>query len=130
MLSLSLLLVNPRLDSHPTLPNLLFDTISLLSDFLALETRLHCIQLLRDQHHIYDARLRFVLGYENQEDSDSLRLVTDGPNASHSEQENASVRSVPFPLRRWEMVQDATPIFGENDTSLSLSLFEAKKAIL
>ena len=39
-------------------------------------------------------------------------------------------QSLPFPLRRWEMVQDATPIIGENDTCLSLSLFGARKSVL
>ncbi|KAL8810597.1 MAG: hypothetical protein Q9200_002443 [Gallowayella weberi] len=35
-----------------------------------------------------------------------------------------------FPVRRWETMQDATPLMTENDTSISLSLFGAKKAVL
>ena len=33
----------------------------------------------------------------------------------------------PFVMRRWEMLSESTPIVGENDTSLSLTLFEAIK---
>lgn len=33
----------------------------------------------------------------------------------------------PFVMRRWEMLSESTPIVGENDTSLSLGLFEAIK---
>lgn len=34
---------------------------------------------------------------------------------------------VPFPLRRWEIMGDATPAMGENDASLSLGLFGARR---
>lgn len=33
-----------------------------------------------------------------------------------------------FPVKSWELLQDPTPIMGENDTSLSLTLFGARKA--
>jgi mediator of RNA polymerase II transcription subunit 12 len=33
----------------------------------------------------------------------------------------------PYPLRRWEMLGEPTPNIGENDTSLSLTLFGARK---
>ncbi|KXT10555.1 hypothetical protein AC579_8331 [Pseudocercospora musae] len=39
----------------------------------------------------------------------------------------AEMKTVPFPLRRWEIMSDATPMVGDNDTSLSLSLFGARK---
>lgn len=34
---------------------------------------------------------------------------------------------VPFPSRRWEIMGDATPAMGENDASLSLGLFGARR---
>jgi mediator of RNA polymerase II transcription subunit 12, fungi type len=34
---------------------------------------------------------------------------------------------VPFQIRRWELLSEPTPIVGENDTALSLTLFEARK---
>ena len=36
-------------------------------------------------------------------------------------------RLSPFILRRWEVLSEPTPNVGENDTSLSLGLFEAIK---
>jgi mediator of RNA polymerase II transcription subunit 12 len=35
--------------------------------------------------------------------------------------------TVPYPLRRWEMLAESTPNVGENDTSLSLKLFQARR---
>lgn len=35
----------------------------------------------------------------------------------------------PFVLRRWELMQDPTPNAGENDTSLSLQLFAARRVL-
>jgi len=37
------------------------------------------------------------------------------------------MKTTPFPLRRWEIMPDPTPVMGENDTSLSLGLFGARK---
>ncbi|KAK5113154.1 hypothetical protein LTR85_010972 [Meristemomyces frigidus] len=37
------------------------------------------------------------------------------------------MKTTPFPLRRWEIMPDSTPVMGENDTSLSLGLFGARK---
>jgi len=34
---------------------------------------------------------------------------------------------VPYPIRHWEILPDAAPVLGENDTSLSLSLFGARR---
>ncbi|VUC33217.1 unnamed protein product [Clonostachys rosea] len=42
-----------------------------------------------------------------------------GPSTSH--------KLSPFMMRRWEMLNESTPNVGENDTSLSLGLFEAIK---
>ncbi|KAK0303793.1 RNA polymerase II mediator complex subunit [Friedmanniomyces endolithicus] len=39
----------------------------------------------------------------------------------------AEEKSMPFPLRRWEIMPDPTPVMGENDTSLSLGLFGARR---
>ena len=33
-----------------------------------------------------------------------------------------------FPVKSWELLADPTPGMGENDTSLSLTLFAARKA--
>ena len=32
-----------------------------------------------------------------------------------------------FPVKAWELLADATPIMGENDTSLGLGLFGTRR---
>ena len=39
----------------------------------------------------------------------------------------APERLSPFLFRRWEILSEPTPNVGENDTSLSLTLFDARK---
>ena len=65
-------------------------------------------------------------------DSKSTPLLGDSgndkdPNLSFSMTEQPSER---FQLRKWEMVQDTAPLVTENDTSLSLTLFGARKSVL
>lgn len=50
------------------------------------------------------------------------------PQARPEGRVGADAKVVPFPLRRWEIMSDATPMIGDNDTSLSLGLFGARKA--
>ena len=33
-----------------------------------------------------------------------------------------------YPVKSWELLQDPTPVMGENDTSLSLTLFRTRKS--
>lgn len=37
------------------------------------------------------------------------------------------IKTTPFTLRRWEIMSDPTPVMGENDGSLSLGLFAARR---
>lgn len=37
------------------------------------------------------------------------------------------IKFTPFNLRRWEIMPDPTPNMGENDASLSLTLFAARR---
>ncbi|KAI4715609.1 hypothetical protein E4T48_08198 [Aureobasidium sp. EXF-10727] len=39
------------------------------------------------------------------------------------------LKQTPYMLRRWELMPDPTPVMGANDTSLSLSLFQARKCV-
>ena len=121
------------LESHPSLTTTLFDVLVLLSDVLNPEARFHCKHFIRDRHHIFDRRLRFILGYLDQDEDFSLRLLVSDAKLQQPDQfalDASSLKSLSFSLRRWEMVQDATPIPGENDTSLSLGLFGARKAVI
>ena len=131
LMSLSLLLIHPLLASSPTLPHYIFDVLTLLSDSLSDETRSRCIRSLRDHHRVRDPRLRFIFGYSDTVEREWLQLSTKLPTVAESRLEGATtIHSKPYPLRKWEMMQDATPVAAENDTSLSLTLFGARKSVL
>lgn len=128
LLSLSLILVNSNLGPHYTLPSRLFDLIAFFSDYLTPESRISCAAILRDQHNLRDSRLQRIFGVADTDEGESLHITgTARPSSLLSSDPS---NRVPFPLRRWEMVQDATPMIGENDTSLSLNLFGTRKAVL
>ena len=128
LISLSRLLTHPFLAVHPTLPSYVFDTLALLSDCLSDETRMRCIRTLRDHHHSQDPRVRFIFGYPETINSEWLHLIT--KSSTIPEAKSDSVTMQPYSLRRWEMMQDAMPISTENDTSLSLTLFGARRSVL
>ena len=128
LVALSRILIHPLLAFHPTLPSYVFDTLALFSDSLADDTRRQCIRTLRDYHHSQDPRLRFVFGYPDTVNSEWLQLVT--RSSAFLEAKSEGMTMQPYPLRRWEMMQDAMPVSTENDTSLSLTLFGARKSVL
>ena len=133
VMSLALLLIHPLLASHPDLSNRLSDVLSLLSDSLSDDNRSRCIRALRDYHQTRDPRLRFIFGYAETVEKEWLQLVTKSTSAAETKAEGAAAATtttIPYPLRRWEMMQDATPVATENDTSLSLTLFGARKSVL
>lgn len=128
LLSLGLLLINPNLGPHGTFSTRLFDLVAFFSDNLTPESRISCAAILRDQHHLRDPRLQYIFGVVDIDEGELLIIRSKTqPSLLHSR--DASIR-VPFIPRRWEMVQDATPMIGENDTSLSLNLFGTRKAVL
>ena len=140
LITLSILLINPILSSHPSLPSHIFDTLAYLTDLQTEETRSRCIRTLRDQQRTKDTRLVFLFGYFESMENEWLQLVTNPTStASESRATGAALGPAamaattvlqPFSIRRWEMMHDATPLVTENDTSLSLTLFGARKAVL
>ena len=132
LMSLSLILIHSPLNSHLELNKDVFDVLTLFSDSLSEDTRSRCIQSLRDRHRTRDPRLRFIFGYSETVESEWLQLVmkSSAAAAEIKAEEDLVATAQPYPLRRWEMMQDATPVATENDTSLSLTLFGAKKSVL
>lgn len=131
LIALGLLLVNPLLALHPTLSHQIFDILCLFSDSASDDTRSRCIHRFRNEHGIRDSRLQFIFGDTDVIEGEWLQLVTKPSSAITSRPGAASsITSRPYPLRRWEMMQDATPVAAENDTSLSLTLFGSKKSVL
>ena len=105
-----------------------FDLALHLVDTLPDDMRQQCITSLRD---VSNHRISYLLSI-TKDPSDWLVLsqkerttVTTAPERRGAGLEREKL--APYPLRRWEMLGEPTPNIGENDTSLSLTLFGARK---
>lgn len=135
-ISLAFLVINRALDASPSLKARSYDTLLVLSDSLSEDTRNNCIRTLLE-HKIRDPRVCFVFGYS--EPIEEVQVVSDDTTTTTKTKAAAQARpstsqatqmTQPYSIRRWEMMQDATPLIGNNDTSLSLTLFGARKSVL
>ena len=123
-----------------------FDVAILLADGLPDDLRQLCaknVLLLpgsaASTTHSSDPRLHYLLSTPQLTPAENLVLshkdksVTmhsagpRGMGAMYGIGPPVQEKLTPFVMRRWEMLSESTPIIGENDTSLSLSLFEAIK---
>lgn len=111
LLSLTTLLLELQTYSNSPILLRIFDVALLLVDDLPEDARLNCIRSLKDKTS--DPRIEYLFGY-SAPPTDWLQLNQNG-------------KLVPYPLRRWEILSEPTPVVGENDTSLSLTLFKARK---
>lgn len=89
----------------------IFDITLHLADDLSEESRIQCARLLRDKTN--DPRIKYLFGWIDSP-TDWLQLSQKG-------------RLLQYSLKKWENLSEPTPNIGENDTSLSLTLFEARK---
>ncbi|KAB5517300.1 hypothetical protein GE09DRAFT_1158331 [Coniochaeta sp. 2T2.1] len=135
------------------LPNRIFDLACLLVDSLNDETRSHCIRLISNTS---DVRLRYIFSFPRNPSENLMLSHRDKPPSSTSNPGGAGgprppvhpgqllgtpaslwggqmpqgpERLTPFYFRRWEMLNEPTPVVGENDTAVSLGLFEARKVL-
>ena len=129
-----------------TLPQQVFDIAGLLVDALPEDARLQCAKAILlspgampSTSSSSDPRLYYLFSAPQPSRADSLMLAhRDKAGMPHS----AAIRGMgamygigpatqeklsPFVLRRWELLSEPTPNVGENDTSLSLGMFEAIK---
>ena len=119
---LSVLIVRLYPNSAKYSPGKLWDLLAVVADGLRQEVRTDCVRMLRDQHQIEDTRVKFILGHSSRPNNAWLQTASAANLTASGAQD--------FPLRSWEMMPDATPVMTENDTSLSLTLFEARKTVL
>jgi mediator of RNA polymerase II transcription subunit 12 len=105
-----------------------FDVALHLVDALPDASRQQCISSMREVHN---RRISYLFSITT-DPSDWLVLsqkerihVSGVPERRATGMEKEKL--VPYPLRRWEMLGEPTPNIGENDTSLSLTLFGARK---
>ena len=135
MVVLSILLTNSPIASSSRVSRQLNDLLIVLSDSLHDDTRARLLKTRQTLPTPTDSRLNYILGTLEPKEDHWLQLVSDAPlpaassSASGKSSDAPHRVSKPFPLKQWEMMQDATPLMGENDTSLSLTLFGARKVI-
>jgi mediator of RNA polymerase II transcription subunit 12 len=126
-------------ESVTTLVEDIFDLALYLVDALPDDVRLQCIRSLRDTASL--PRIKYLLSITSNPSEwlvlmQRERVVAGPPSANTANVTSAANegdklvdkdKPTPYPLRRWEMLQEPTPNIGENDTSLSLTLFGARK---
>jgi mediator of RNA polymerase II transcription subunit 12 len=106
-----------------------FDLALYLVDVLPDDLRHHCVRSLRDT--ISNRRVSYVFSVVknpsewlllSQRDKAGMSGLVEGRGFGIEKEKLTA-----YPLRRWEMLGEPTPNVGENDTSLSLTLFGARR---
>ncbi|KAI1392389.1 uncharacterized protein F4822DRAFT_127718 [Hypoxylon trugodes] len=125
-----------ELDNYPTfnLGRKAFDIALALVDGLPEEARLQCVRAVKDA--TADPRIRYLFSFAPNPAEDFMLAHRDKPLLGPNERRAMAMgmgasmipeRLTPFVIRRWEILNEPTPNVGENDTSLSLTLFDARK---
>jgi mediator of RNA polymerase II transcription subunit 12 len=113
-----------------------FDLALHLVDCLPEDMRLQCIKSLRDATS--SPKINYLFSVPTNPTEwlflSQKEKVVGGSGGAGSEgriavagADTQKEKLAPFALRRWEMLGEPTPNVGENDTSLSLTLFGARK---
>lgn len=124
----------------------IFDIAVLLVDALPDDLRNHCAKAIiaaptptPSKSATSDRRVYYLFSVQPATLADNLMLAhrdkaslphsaaARGLGAMYGIGPTTQERFTPFILRRWEVLSEPTPNVGENDTSLSLGLFEAIK---
>ncbi|KAL8772033.1 MAG: hypothetical protein Q9209_002698 [Squamulea sp. 1 TL-2023] len=124
LVQLGLLLVHSFPSTYAYLVNDICDLLTVISDSLSLTIQTRCIRILQKQHRLKDSRLHYIFSSSDDEEDTWLQLSTGIMSSTQTPTMHY------FPIRTWETMQDATPLMTENDTSISLSLFGARKSVL
>ncbi|KAI1856206.1 hypothetical protein JX265_011718 [Neoarthrinium moseri] len=127
-----------ELDKFPSsaLSQRAFDLALLLADGLSDDTRLQCVRAVKDV--TADPRLRYLFSFAPNPAEQLMLAHREKPPPNMGINERRAMafglgmgmlpeRLSPFAIRRWELLSEPTPNVGENDTALSLHLFEARK---
>ncbi|KAL8983564.1 MAG: hypothetical protein Q9177_004941, partial [Variospora cf. flavescens] len=120
---LSILVVQPLPALYIHISNDICDFLVTLVEHLSPAMYSHCIHTLHNQYHINDSRFDYIYGYDGSKDNKWIQLQVEATSTRKAARQA-------FPIRRWETLPDATPLMTENDTSISLTLFGARKAVL
>ncbi|KAF2968994.1 hypothetical protein GQX73_g4565 [Xylaria multiplex] len=125
-----------ELDKYPAshLGPRVFDIALVLADNLPEEARLQCVRAVKD--YTADHRLRYLFSFSADPAENFMLAHREKPPAGVHERRMMAMnlgmglppeKLSPFAFRRWEILNEPTPSIGDNDTSLSLTLFDARK---
>ncbi|KAG5979483.1 hypothetical protein E4U55_005107 [Claviceps digitariae] len=136
----------PQDAATATLCQQIFDIALLLVDSLPDDLRTQCAKFIlflpgssASTSTTSDTRMYYLLSTPRPTSAENLRLAhrdksslpytaaARGMGALYGIGPTSTERLSPFVIRRWEILSEPTPNVGENDTSLSLGLFEAIK---
>ena len=136
--------------SLPSLSNDVLDLLSLFCGSLTELSRSKCLRALEEGRRRPSPSISRTFGMYDPFDCKWLQISrsattlaagsASGVAGKGAGEEKPSTNSMaiggksinlePYHLRRWEMVQDATPSVAENDACISLTLFGARKSVL
>ncbi|RDL31522.1 Transcription mediator subunit Med12 [Venustampulla echinocandica] len=107
-----------------------FDLALHLVDGLPDDVRQQCIRSLHDM--VSNPQIRYLFSYSSNPSDWLVLSQKEKPSSIPGEAPRRRTAAekekiVPFRLRRWEMLGEPTPNIGENDTSLNLTLFGARR---
>ncbi|CAG8959099.1 hypothetical protein HYFRA_00012962 [Hymenoscyphus fraxineus] len=104
-----------------------YDLALHLVDDLPDEVRQQCIRSLHDT--ISSPQMHYLLSFQANPSEGLVLCHKEGTLSSGGEASKIGEKEklTPFVLRRWEMLGEPTPNIGENDTSLNLTLFGARR---
>lgn len=125
-----------ELDNHPSssLGQQAFDIALALADSLSDEARQLCVRAVKDA--TADPRIRYLFSFAPNPAEDFMLAHRERPPPGLHERRAMAMgmgmsmipeKLTPFVFRRWEILNEPTPNVGENDTSLSLTLFDSRK---
>ncbi|GKT46001.1 mediator of RNA polymerase II transcription subunit 12 [Colletotrichum spaethianum] len=117
-----------------------FDLALLLIDTLPEDARLQCVRVLLTGGTMQnpassDARLQYLFSHMPPQTEQFVLAHRQQPATQQNGPPRPKIpismqgtdKLTPFIYRKWEMLSEPTPNVGENDTALSLTLFEAIK---
>jgi mediator of RNA polymerase II transcription subunit 12, fungi type len=107
-----------------------FDLALCLVDALPEDMRQQCIRSLRDTAS--SPRVSYIFSFAPNPTEwlvlSQREKALPAPGGGAADRAVEKEKFAPFTLRRWEMLGEPTPNVGENDTSLSLTLFGARRS--
>ncbi|KAL9042393.1 MAG: hypothetical protein Q9180_000641 [Flavoplaca navasiana] len=124
LVQFGLLLGHPFPNTYSYLSTDICDFLTIISDSLSATIHLRYFRILKKRYGLNDSLLHYIFASSEREENAWLQLSAGTTSSTQP------LTLQPFPIRTWETMQDATPLMTENDTSISLSLFGARKTVL